>query len=90
MTRITQPTINMDEVAQAIQTRRAFTPNDFLIDRFIPKRGRYASLGLQGGGKSTIFQHMSIHIALGIDWLGFRTNKARVLWLTSTTSHVVH
>ena len=55
--------------------------NEYYIDKVLPKTGLNVPFGKKGSGKSTLFLHMAIHIAAGLDWLGHKTTQARVLWL---------
>jgi DNA-binding MarR family transcriptional regulator len=60
---------------------KSFVSDDYYIDKWIPASGRYTTIGKAGSGKSTLLLHIGIHMAAGMDWLGYKTKHAKVLWL---------
>jgi RecA-family ATPase len=54
---------------------------EYLIENVIPSKGRYAIIGLAGSGKTTLVLDQMVHVSLGTDWMGCKTNQGKILWL---------
>jgi len=56
-------------------------PIDYLVDRLIIPAGIHMFFGNPGAKKTYSLLSMSVCAALGKNWLGYTTRKAKVLWI---------
>lgn len=54
-------------------------PREWVIDEWLPERVPALFTGPAGVGKTLLAMQMAVALALGIDWLGLRTRRKRVL-----------
>jgi hypothetical protein len=57
------------------------TPPDWVMEPFFERGTLNSVYGIGKGGKSTLLQHVAVHVASGASWAGYDVRQGAVLWV---------
>ncbi len=57
------------------------TPPQWIVQPFFERGTLNSVFGVAKGGKSTLMQHMAVHVATGAAWAGYDVTDGPVLWI---------